>query len=53
MESFKDLAQTCSNDDIGLISAFYGMIKLAFRAFTREDFMELVEDLGAKVNKCS
>ena len=54
MESFEDFGQKCSYDDIGLTLAFfYGMIKFAFRAFTWEEFMELVTDLGAEANKCS
>ena len=28
------------------------MVKFAFRGYTREEFMELEEDFGAKVNKC-
>ena len=42
----KILAQECSNDELGLT---YGKIKFAFRP---EEFMELLEGLGAKVNKC-
>ena len=32
---------------------FYGNVKFAFQAFMWEEFMELVEDLGAEVNKYS
>ena len=32
---------------------FYGNVKFAFQAFILEEFMELVEDLGAEVNKYS
>ena len=49
----KIFALKCSNTDIGLTVTFYGMIKFAFRAFTWEEFMELVEDVDAKVDKCS
>ena len=49
----KILAQNCSDDDTGLTFKFYGKIKFAFRAFTWKEFMELIEYLGAKVNKCS
>ena len=50
MENFEDFfAQKYSNDDIGLTLKFYGKIKFAFRPFTWEDFMELVEYLDAKV----
>ena len=40
-------AQECSNDDLGC----YGKVRFAFLAFIWEDFMELVEDFEAKVNK--
>ena len=33
------------------LDIFDGKVKFAFRAFIREEFMELVEDLGAEVNK--
>ena len=52
MESFKDLPQKCSNDDLGLTLTIL-MARSYFRAFIREEFMELVEDLGAEVNKYS
>ena len=42
-------AQKCPNDDIGLTLTFYRKIKFAFRGFTWEEFMEIVEDLDAKV----
>ena len=31
----------------------YGGVKFTFWAFIWEEFMELAEDLAAKVNKCS
>ena len=37
-------------DDLDI---FYGKVKFAFQAFIREEFIELVEDLGAEVNKYS
>ena len=46
-------AQICSNDDLGLTSTFYGKVKFAFRAFIWEEFMEIVEDFCAKINKYS
>ena len=49
----KLFAQKCTNDDIGLTLTFNGKIKFAFRGFTWEEFIEFVEDLGAKVNKCN
>ena len=53
MERFEAFSQKCSNDDIGLALTFNGKIKFAFRGFAWEEFMEHVEDVGAKVNKCS
>ena len=35
------------------LDIFYGKVKFAFRAFIGEGFMELVEDLGAEVNRNS
>ena len=49
----KLFVQKCTTDDIGLTLTFNSKIKFALRGFTWEEFMELVEDLGAKVNKCS
>ena len=49
----KLFSQKCTNDGIGLTLTFYGKIKFAFAGFTWEEIMEFVEDLGAKVNKCS
>ena len=49
----KLFAQKCTYDDIGLTLTIYGKIKFAFRGFTQEEFMEFLEDFGAKVNKCS
>ena len=37
----------------GLTLTFNGKIKFALRCFTWEEFMELVEDLDVKVNKCN
>ena len=54
MESFQDFSQKIFywwpwvEFDI-----FDGKIKFALWAFIREEFMELVEDLGAEVNKYS
>ena len=53
MERFEAFSQKCTNDDIGLALTFNGKIKFAFRGLTWEGFMELVEGVGAKVNKCS
>ena len=35
------------------LDIFDGKVKFAFQAFIREEFMELVEDLGAEANKYS
>ena len=35
------------------LDIFDGKFKFAFQAFIREEFMELVKDLGAEVNKYS
>ena len=35
------------------LDIFDGKVNFAFQAFIREEFMELVEDLGAEVNKYS
>ena len=35
------------------LDMFRGKVKFAFTAFIWEEFIELVEDLGAKVNKYS
>ena len=45
------LLQNQSTND--LETRYDGNVKFAFRAFIREEFMELVEDLGAEVNKYS
>ena len=52
-KSLKIFAQKCSNDDIGLPHNILWQNKFAFRAFTWEEFMKLVEDFSAKVHKCS
>ena len=44
-------AQQCSYDDPMLTLTFYCKIEFAFRAFVWEEIMELVEGLGANVNK--
>ena len=49
----KIFAQKCSNDDIGLTLTFLCQDQICFLGFHREEFLELVEDLGAKVNQCS
>ena len=46
----KIFPQKCSNDDL---DSFDGNFKFAFQAFIRKEFMELVEYLGAEVNKYS
>ena len=49
----KIFAQKSSDDDLELTMTYCnGKIKFAFRDFIWEEFMELVEDIGAKVNKC-
>ena len=54
MESFKDFSQKCSHDDLELTLAFfYGKVKFAYLAFILEEFSELVENLGAEVDKYS
>ena len=51
----KIFPQKCSNDDLGLTLTFLMAMSnlLPGLAFIREEFMELVEDLGAEVNKYS
>ena len=54
MESFKDFPQKCSNDDLGLTLTFLmARSNLFSRLSYGEEFMELVEDLGAEANKYS
>ena len=48
METFKDFSPKCSNEDLYI---FDGKVKFAFQTFIWEEFMELVEDLGAEVIK--
>ena len=43
----KIFAQECSYDDLGIYSAKF---KFTFWDFIWEEFLELVEDFGAKVN---
>ena len=50
----KIFAQKWSNDDYWLALTFLWQgRKFALQAFTREGIIELVDDLGAKVNKYS
>ena len=50
MVVLKTFAQKCSNDDLGLTLHFYGKVLFAFPGFHIGRVMELLEDLGAKVN---
>ena len=43
--------QRYSNDDIGLTMIFSWQDQICFPSFTREEFIELVKGLGAKVKK--
>ena len=52
MKVWKMITQKCCNDDLGLTLHFYGKVRFAFQTSIWK-FMELVEDLGAKVNKYS
>ena len=52
-EVLKFFAQEYSNDYLGLTLIFYGKVRFAFWAFIWEEFMDFVEDFGAKVNKYS
>ena len=46
----KIFTQECFNDDLGLtLIFFYGKVKFAFWAFIWEEFMDFIEDFGAKV----
>ena len=49
-EVLKICIQECSNDNFGLTLSFYGKIKFAFWPFIWVEFMDFVEDFGAKVN---
>ena len=50
----KIFARKCSHCDLGLTSAFFmAKSNLLFGLSYGEEFMELVKDLGAKVNKYS
>ena len=53
MENFKEFAPKGSDNDIGLTLIFLWQDHICFQGFHMEEFMELVEDLGAKVHKCS
>ena len=49
----KIFAQKWSNGYVGLHVTFLWQGLVSLWAFTWEEFKELAEDLGAKVNKCS
>ena len=49
----KRFAQDCSNDDLGLTLTFLWQCQICFLVFIWEEFMELIEDFSAKVNKHS
>ena len=53
MEVMKTFDQKCSNDDFGLTFIFLWQDKICYSGFQWEEFLDCVEDLGAKVNKCS
>ena len=49
----KIFAQKCSNDELGLTMIFLWQDYICFPALGHlEEFIELLRDLGAKVNKC-
>ena len=50
MESFKDFFPQWPWVDLDIFDC---KVKFAFLAFIQEELMELVEDLGAEVNKYS
>ena len=59
MESFEKFTQEYSNEDLGLTLSYYyyyyycyyWKVKFGFLAFIWDEFMDLVEALGANENK--
>ena len=49
----KIFAQVYSSDDLWQTLTFYGKVQFAFWSFVWKEFMELVQDFGAKVDKYS
>ena len=46
----KIITQEYSNNDLGLTVRFFGNVKFAIWAFIWEEFIDCIEDFGAKVN---
>ena len=51
MESFEAFSQKCTNDDIELTLTFKWLRSNLLSGVSHGEFMELVEDLVAKVKK--